>query len=157
MRTFLTQFDEIARVGHHTGTRVEPDLALRIAPDGTEYFEHVGFVNLYDRIQAHAESVDIDCILKKCMITGDFSSLNRMQGSYGDFSELPTTYAGMLDMVARAEEYFNALPLAERQKYDYSFGKWLASLDFTGTASAGTSVSDDVDELNPVPEGGVEE
>lgn len=85
-----------------------------------------GKEDLYAFIQSHKDSVDIHKILQR-FESGDASVLQRVQGTFGDFSEFPKTYAELLNTVIEGEQTFNSLPLEVREKFGHSFHRWLAT------------------------------
>ena len=120
-----TQYDR-DRFRSSPGKRCKPLYASSYDDAGRLVLKKTGEEDLYDFIQSHAESVDINVILAK-YAAGDASVLSRRQGVYADFSAMPGTYAEMLNMVHQAEASFDALPLETRQAFDMSMSNWLAS------------------------------
>lgn len=120
-----TQYDR-DRFRSDPGCRCKPVYASGYDDAGRLVLSKTGEEDLYAFIQSHAESVDINVILAK-YASGDASVLSRRQGVYADFTEMPQTYAEMLNMVHSAEAAFDALPLEIRQKFDMSMSSWLAS------------------------------
>uniref|UniRef100_A0AAU8AV18 Internal scaffolding protein n=1 Tax=Dulem virus 140 TaxID=3145617 RepID=A0AAU8AV18_9VIRU len=94
--------------------------------DGTLNLVESGRENLYDYIQSHKDSVDIHILLQRYK-NGDVSALSRAQGTFGDFTEMPKSYAELLNNLIKGESYFNELPVEVRSKFDHSFQKWLVS------------------------------
>lgn len=128
MPEIRTQFMEHARVYANPGTREKVLYAPKFAEDGTMELVEVGKENLYDYIQSHKDSVDINLILQR-FARGDVAALQRRQAMFGDFSDAPTSYADALNSMAFAEQYFNSLPLETRAKFDHNFHRFLVSLD----------------------------
>lgn len=110
------------------GTPVHKLLKPKFDKSGNYELVEAGEVNVYDEIQSHAESCDINVLMKR-YANGDASALSKVQGTYFDVTGMPKTYAEMLNTLISAENQFNALPLEERAKFDHSFEKWLAALD----------------------------
>ena len=75
--------------------------------------------DLYESIQSHADSVDINLIISR-FINGDVSVLNRREPMYFDATEMPKTYAEMYQKVIDAHNYFESLPLDVREKFGHS-------------------------------------
>lgn len=75
--------------------------------------------DLYESIQSHADSVDINLIISR-FINGDVSVLNRREPMYFDATEMPKTYAEMYQKVIDAHNYFEQLPLEVREKFGHS-------------------------------------
>jgi hypothetical protein len=125
---FKTQFDPHDRVHCNKGDPEKVLYGAAYDAAGRIVLEEKGRENLYDFIQSHADSVDIHVLLARYR-NGEVDALSKVQGMYGDFTELPTTYAEMLNVVQRGEDYFNSLPVETRAKFDHSFSQFLASMD----------------------------
>ena len=59
---------------------------------------------------------------------GDIDVLAQRAGMYGDFTNMPTSYAELYQSVLDAQAYFDSLPLDIRQKFDHSFSKFFTSI-----------------------------
>ena len=92
---------------------------------GVMSLEESGRENLYDFIQSHRDSVDIHKILER-FASGDVSALQQRSGVFGDFTEMPKTYADLLNTVIAGERTFDSLPRDVREKFGNSFHQWLA-------------------------------
>lgn len=123
-----TQFMEHSRVHANPGNPVKVLYSPKFASDGSMELVEAGKENLYDYIQSHKESVDINVILKR-YAQGDVSALQRRQAMFGDFSDAPSNYAEALNSMIVAEQYFNSLPLETRAKFNHNFHTFLVSLD----------------------------
>ena len=121
---FKTQFDPRERVHANPGSPVRILYSPKFDEKGVMSLVESGKENLYEFIQSHKESCDIHVILER-FARGDVSALERVQGTYGDFSNMPRTYADMLNLVHSAEDAFSNLPVDERAKYGHSFERWL--------------------------------
>lgn len=128
MMKFRTQFDRRGRVPANAGTREHILYSTQFDDQGNHTLVESGKENLYDYIQSHKESVDIHVIMER-FARGDVQALQRRQAMFGDFTEFPTTYAGMLNAVQLGEQHFMSLPLEVRQRFDNNFAKWLAAMD----------------------------
>lgn len=122
---FRTQYDR-DRIFSIPGDRSKIEYELRYSDQGVEYLEEVGKVDLYEEIQSHRLSVDINYLIKRYE-AGDVSALERRQGVYGDFSEMPKTYAEMLNRAIDAENAFDRLPVSVKERFDNSMAQWLSS------------------------------
>ncbi len=123
-----TQFMEHSRVHANPGNPVKTLYSPKFSSDGSMELVEAGKENLYDYIQSHKESVDINVILKR-FAKGDVSALQRRQAMFGDFSDAPSNYAEALNSMIVAEQYFNSLPLETRAKFNHNFHTFLVSLD----------------------------
>ena len=76
-----------------------------------------GKENTDDIIQSFAEECDLNVILSK-YLNGDNTVLSNGIGSYGDFTNMPKTYAEVLQLQIDAKKLFNELPVDFKQKFD---------------------------------------
>lgn len=79
-------------------------------------------------IDSFRESTEIYNIMARIQ-AGDVSLLNQKNGFYGDVTEMPKTYAEMLDLMHRGEEFFNKLPVDVKEKYNNDFNQFFADFD----------------------------
>lgn len=92
---------------------------LELIPDG----EH----NLYQEIQSHARSTDIDLIVER-YYSGDPEALTRVQGTFMDVSEVPQSFHEAIDLVQRSEREFVTLPPDVRDRFGNDWQQWLAAM-----------------------------
>lgn len=123
---FRTQFDRKS-VPYPGTTSVVTDYQLSLAPDGKETLIAIGEHDIYPEIQSHAKSVDINEIILRYQ-RGDIDVLAQRAGMYGDFTNMPSSYAELYQSVLDAQAYFDSLPLEVRQKFDHSFSKFFTSI-----------------------------
>lgn len=150
----VTQFHKRDLPASDPGTPLHTLLKPKFSDDGNYTLVPAGEVSVYDEIQSHAESCDINILMKR-YLNGDATALSRAQGAYFDASSMPRTYAEMLNMVLDAENAFNALPVDERAKFDHSFEKWLMQKDLfvdkPAEPSAGVKDSPSSSSEEPTP------
>ena len=79
-------------------------------------------------IDSYRASTDINNILAR-ISAGEIGLLNEKNGFYGDVTEFPKTYAEMLDLMHRGEEFFNKLPVEIKEKYNNDFNQFFANFD----------------------------
>lgn len=158
---FNTQYESHDRVHPASGNPVKPVYELRYSRDGVPDLEQVGQEDLYGYIQSHRDSVDVHALVKRFQ-NGDQSALTRAQGFYGDITGMPTTYAEMLNSLARSEAIFNHLSAEVKSRFNNSFSEWLAGMDrddfadrmgftFVDSAPAPDPVLDPAPAPAPVP------
>lgn len=114
------------RINCCPGDRMKIEYELRVDDDGFEYIVEVGKSDLYDEIQSHAMSVDINYLIARYS-AGDMNALQRRQAVYGDFTTAPKTFADMLNQVRDAHNVFDQMPVEVKQRFDNSFERWLVS------------------------------
>lgn len=151
MMKFRTQYDQRERVPANAGTREHILYTAQFDDQGNHILVESGKENLYDYIQSHKESVDIHVIMER-FARGDVEALQRRQAMFGDFTELPTTYAGMLNAIQLGEQHFMSLPLEVRQRFDNNFAKWLAAMDDMPSFLQKMSVETIKEDVTPEPE-----
>lgn len=94
---------------------------------GVKDLYKTGQKNLYALIQSHAQSQDIEYIIKR-YASGDMSVIKKGEPIYADFTQLPDNLADYQKMIIDNEQIFEQLPLEIREQYNYSFSEFLADL-----------------------------
>lgn len=125
---FKTQFDKHDRIFQNPGSPVKVTYAPQYDKNGVLDLVVSGQENLYDYIQSFAESCDIHVLLDRYR-DGDASVLSRVQGFYGDVTDMPKTYAEVLNSVIAGENAFMKLPVEIRAEFNHSFAEWMAAMD----------------------------
>lgn len=100
------------------GQRIVEQYKLSYDDDGTKELVVDGYVDVYEQIQSHADSVDIHKIIERCTATGDMSELYKTKGFYGDLAMFPKTRAEALQMLAEAQNIWDKLPVSVKKKFD---------------------------------------
>lgn len=124
---FKTQYDSRPRFHTSIGNPVVEIFSGRYDKNGDLQLVKTGSENLYDKIQAEAAACDMDNILRR-FANGDISVLSQAQGVYADVSGAPMHFTDALNMVRSVEDAFNQMPAEEREKYDYDWVKYGASI-----------------------------
>lgn len=125
---FRTKYEPHTRVFQHPGSPIKINYAPHYDEHGVLDLEPVGQTDLYGYIQSHAESCDIHVILDR-FANGETDVLSQMQGFYADCSDMPKTYAEVLNSVIAGEQAFAGLPAEIKQRFGNSFAVWLSSFD----------------------------
>lgn len=99
-----------------------------VKEDGTIELVTDRLENTDDIIDSYRESADIHNILAR-ISAGQVDLINAKNGFYGDFTDFPKTYAEMLDLMHRGEEFFNKLPAETKEKYNNDFNQFFANFD----------------------------
>ncbi|AXF52362.1 MAG: internal scaffolding protein [Microviridae sp.] len=159
---FKTQYDPHPRVLANPGSGIRILYQARYNASGTLELYPSGEENLYDYIQSHRDSVDIHVILKR-FAAGEKDVLSQVQGFYADASNMPKTYAEVLNAVLEGERAFDLLPASTKAEFNNSFAEWLSAIHDENFAErmgfqptpAGTDLSDsqvqDFSGTTPVP------
>lgn len=125
---FSIPFDSHPRVYQELGSGDRILYTARLDEDGNIQLMETGKEDLYASIQSHKDSCDIHVLLQR-YADGDVNALTQVQGSFGDFTSMPSSYAELLNALIAGESYFNSLDVETRAKFDHSFEKFMISLD----------------------------
>ncbi len=123
---FKTQYDARDRIESNPGNPVKQLYAGAYNERGQVELKEDGTEDLYAFIQSFAESTDIHSILQRYQ-NGEVDVLEKVQGFYGDITEMPHTYAEALQRIADSEKVFMSLPVDVRAKFGHSFSQFLAA------------------------------
>ncbi len=126
MNKFKTQYDARDRIKSHAGNPIKQLYSGSYNERGQLELKEDGTEDLYAFIQSFAESTDIHAILKRYQ-NGEVDVLEKVQGFYGDITEMPHTYAEALQRIADSEKVFMSLPVDVRAKFGHSFSEFLAA------------------------------
>ncbi len=148
---FKTQYDARDRIESNPGNPIKQLYAGSYNERGQIVLREDGTENLYDFIQSFAESTNIHAIMRR-FENGEVDVLEKVQGFYGDVTEMPKTYAEALQRIADSEKVFMSLPVDIRAKFGHSFSEFLAaSNDADFLERLGVQVDNPVPP-EPVPE-----
>ncbi len=125
-KPFKTQYDARDRIKTHPGNPIKQLYSGSYNERGQVELKEDGTEDLYAFIQSFAESTDIHAILKRYQ-NGEVDVLEKVQGFYGDITEMPHTYAEALQRIADSEKVFMSLPVDVRAKFGHSFSQFLAA------------------------------
>lgn len=103
-----------------------------------------GTSDIQDAINSFAPFCDMEYMLSRLKL-GDISVLNHRQPLFGDFSDLPSNPADVLNIVHSAEGQFARLSSEEKQNYNNDFRVWLSRMlsDDLRPSDSSSSVSGD--------------
>lgn len=121
-----TQFDSRDRVQSHPGNPIKQLFTGSYNERGQVELKEDGTEDLYAFIQSFAESTDIHAILRRYQ-NGEVDVLEKVQGFYGDITEMPHTYAEALQRISDSEKVFMSLPVDVRAKFGHSFSEFLSA------------------------------
>lgn len=149
---FKTQYDARDRIKSNPGNPIKQLYSGSYNERGQVELKEDGTEDLYAFIQSFAESTDIHSILKRYQ-NGEVDVLEKVQGFYGDITEMPKTYAEALQRIADSEKVFMSLPVEVRAKFGHSFSQFLAASqedDFLDLL--GVKPTDQSADVPPVPD-----
>lgn len=122
----MTQYDARDRIQSNPGNPIKQLYTGSYNERGQVELCENGSENLYDYIQSFAETTDIHAILRR-FENGEVDILEKVQGFYGDITEMPKTYAEALQRISDSEKVFMSLPVDVRAKFGHSFSEFLAA------------------------------
>ena len=93
--------------------------------DGSITLKESGKENLQEYIDSFASECDINVLIAR-FVNGDINALNQRQGFYGDFTQMPKTYAEFLQVQIDSKKYFDALPVDIKHKFNDDANQFLA-------------------------------
>lgn len=125
--SFPTVYSDRERSITCSGNRMQPQYKMKVSEDGVQDLAVSGQIDTYAMIQSYKDSTDINVILQR-FANGDQSALSKIQGVYGDFTNMPTTMAELAQRVLDAEDLFNSLPLTTREEFNFSPSEFFASI-----------------------------
>ena len=156
-KSFKTQYDARDRIQSHPGNPFKQLYAGSYNERGQVELKEDGTEDLYAYIQSFAESTDIHSILRR-FENGEVDVLEKVQGFYGDITEMPHTYAEALQRISDSEKVFMSLPVDVRAKFNHSFSEFLsASQDDDFLDRLGLKPDDQTEPVPADPDGGVKE
>lgn len=116
-----------SRIFTSAGSRVKPVFSGKYMPDGSIGLSKVDEIDVQDEINSHLHECDLELILSRLM-DGDTSVIQRNNPMYGDFTQFPTSYVEMLQMVQDGSEFFDSLEPDVKAKFDNDRSKWFATI-----------------------------
>ncbi len=132
MLKFDNLYRERKRVFSASGSSEVPTYRPVIGDSGAIDLIQDGMINIYDQIQSHKDSCDINLMIKR-FENGDLTALGTPRDPvYMDVTDMPKTYAELYQKVIDAKNEFNALPLGLREKFDFDPDKYISQI---GTAA----------------------
>ncbi len=124
--SFRNQFERI-RVFSNSGCSSVITYKPIYTDKGSLDLVESGKINVYEQIQSFKSSCDLKTILAR-FENGDVSALNQRLPYFGDFSEMPESLAGFLQLYADAEGYFATLDPDLRSKFNNSASEFFAQI-----------------------------
>lgn len=124
---FKTQYNGRVRRVSNPGSEIHETFVGCVDDKGRISLKKSGQENIYDMIQSHAQSVDINVIMKR-FTQGDTSALQKVQGFYGDVTQFPGSYSQMLNAVEDGKRHFESLPLEIRERFDHNFSQFMEAV-----------------------------
>lgn len=110
----------------HSGDVFHVRYSPRVLQSGELKLVESGKDDIKAMINSFRDSTDMSFILQRLAV-GDSSVLSQRPGMFGDFTQMPTTYAEALQLVIDGRREFDALPLSVKNSFNNDFRQFLAS------------------------------
>lgn len=118
MLKFRNQYSSDSHVFiSNPGSKIVADYGIITAEDGSTAVGVIGEKNLDAIIQSNKDTGNVALLVAKYN-AGDEEALNRVRGVYGDFRNMPTTYAEMVSRLNECRAVFEALPVDIKEQFD---------------------------------------
>lgn len=108
------------------GSPIHQLYAPKVAKNGRIELVKSGTENIQDFINSFRESTDIHQIMNRVM-NGQIELLNKRPGSYGDFTQMPKTFAEALQLQIDSRRLFDNLPDDVKAKFHGDANMFLAA------------------------------
>lgn len=126
-RTYYGSLSNRTRTHLCSGSRKKQEFQPVYDRAGVWHLEPTKQSNLYLDIQSYADSCDINVLMARYR-NGETDVLQQIQGVYGDFSNIPTNYAELMNAKVQAESLFSGLSADVREKYNNSVEQFMAEI-----------------------------
>lgn len=150
---FRNQFTNDSNVFvSNPGAKIVADYGLITSDDGVTTVGVVGEKNLDAIIQSNKDTGNVALLVAKYN-SGDDEALNRVKGVYGDFRNMPTTYAEMVSRLNECRAVFEALPVDIKEQFDNNpdvFWSEYGTERFNNIVACGSEQSADIESNNSV-------
>lgn len=119
----MSKFRNVYKEDYHikvespVGSRFYVKRAWRYNDIGEHVYEPVETINVYEKIQASRDSVDLQALLKRYE-AGDNTALDQVQKTYFDMVSMPKNYAELFKAANTAQEVFNGLPTQIKEEFN---------------------------------------
>lgn len=115
----LSKYEPALRQVTESGLPYKDSFKMNVDVNGRRRLVVDGKIDTYQQIQSHKDSVDIQYIMTR-FANGDSSALSKVQGVYGDFTNIPTSLNELQNRVLDAERLFYQLPVDVREKFEHN-------------------------------------
>ena len=99
-------FNKPRSSGHPETSRLVTTYSLSFDENGNKKLVVKDVIDRYKVIQSFKDECDIENIVHRATITGDYSILNRSDPLYGDFSDLPSDFMQLSNVMKNAEDLY---------------------------------------------------
>lgn len=119
--------DRINKFVTAAGQRFKKEYVGELNEDGSIYLRETGVIDTQKMIEADAVGSSVPEIIARAL-AGDVSVV-RNDGFYGDITQMPSTYAEILNTVNAAHRAFDELDVDIKSKFAFNFEQWFATMN----------------------------
>lgn len=112
---------------NEVGRKEQPILGYRYDEYGKKTLVVKGIEDRYQKAQERLPGVEVKNLIER-YTNGDITRLDRVIGTYGDFSTSPTSYMEAMNVVQDATEAFNSLPKDIKESYNNNPAEFIADI-----------------------------
>lgn len=123
--TFITKYGEKKEFVTPSGDKIQMEHTPHMGKDGRRRLVKDNPKPIYEMIQAHRESCEIERVVKRAM-NGDTSVLNAIEGQYIDITGAPKSLAEAQQIIINAKRDFELLDVETRKKFDNNVEVFIA-------------------------------
>lgn len=128
MPTVYSKFNVPEKVKTESGTRYLNTYQEEIDKEtGKKHLVKSGETNIYAMIQEDLEASKIENILQRVAM-GDINALNQRETLYVDSTNMPKTLMEAQNIVLKAKQEFEKMPLEVRKEFDNSAEKYISEM-----------------------------
>lgn len=129
----------------NSGNRFKKEFVGEVQEDGSIFLRETGVIDTQKLIEQDAVGSSVPEIIARAL-AGDVSVV-RNDGFYGDITQMPSTYAEILNTVNAAHRAFDELDVDIKSKFSFNFEQWFATIN----------TEDWLGKMNMLPQSVVEE
>lgn len=123
-KKFRSAYDRGETTYSEQGSPLQPVYGYQInKKTGKKEIVKTGETNIYEMIQASAESCKLQNIIAQC--NGDYNAL-MAEGNFIDVSEMPTSLMEMQNLILKTTDEFEKLPAEVKKKFENSVEKYIS-------------------------------
>lgn len=127
MPKVYTEFITPKRIPTNPGDRYLNEYQESISKDGSKELIIIGKKDIHEMIQKDLESCKIENILH-AVAMGDLNALQQRECFYADATTMPKTLMEAQNLVIRARQEFDKLPLEVKREFDNSAEKYVSMM-----------------------------
>lgn len=107
-KKFFRSYYDHVRCYSNPGSILTDDYDFRTNDEGEKYLTIVGHTNIDEKIRSWEDVCDLKKMVARFNL-GDENALNVIEGIYGDFKDMPTSYAELYKRINDCESVFAKL------------------------------------------------